>query len=150
MPCPHFEPQRVTPRPTHANARLPLIDEYEGVCHASGEPAEVSSAVRFQFCNHGYSRGACGRTPNPEGPSCLRFEVLSRDGSSLEVLCVEEQEYAPLRWTKVRFSLPDERVQPEPADTCVRAQIRAFGLSFARHFADALQDSRRSSNTHDG
>lgn len=134
MPCPRFEPQRIALYPTHSNARLPLFDEYDGVCHAAGQPAQISEDSRFRFCNHGYSHGECGHSLQPDAPSCNRFAVLSRDCGSLELLCVEEQEYAPVRWLKVRFSIAEERLEPEPPDTCLRAQVRAFCRSYLRRF----------------
>jgi len=36
MACPYFEPQHVNASPEHAAARMPLIDEYDGLCRAAG------------------------------------------------------------------------------------------------------------------
>ena len=143
MPCPHFEPQRIAPQSTHANARLPLIDEYDGVCHAAGgQNAEVAATARFRFCNHGYSRGECGQRISSQAPGCIRFELLKRDTERLELLVIEEQEYAPFRWFRVSFSTAEDRLDPEPADMCLRAQMRAFCASYLRHFPDLRIDAQ--------
>ena len=140
MPCPHFEPQRTALRAAHANSRLPLIDEYTGLCHAADVAAEVPDDARFRFCNHGYSRGECGKTVMARGASANRFELLRRNEGLLELLVVEEQEYAPVRWAKVMFSIAEDSLQPEPADLCLRAQLRAFCASYLRNFPDRRTD----------
>jgi hypothetical protein len=140
MPCPHFEPQRIALRPAHANSRLPLIDEYDGLCHADDLPADIPASARFRFCNHGYSRGECGKAVTASEPRSNRFELVKRDQSSLELLVIEEQEYAPLRWAKIIFSTAEHRLEPEPADLCLGAQLRAFCESYLRHFPDRRID----------
>jgi hypothetical protein len=136
MPCPYFEPQRVATDPQYASARVPLLDEYDGLCHAVGEPLAVPSALRFQCCNHGYSRGCCGRFPESEARSGLRYNVVRRTAGALEILCVEEQHYAPLRWHSVQYFFEDERIEPELADLCTRAQVVAFCRSYLKRFSD--------------
>ncbi len=136
MPCPFFEPQHVARQPKHPGARLPLLEEYNGLCHAATPPCEVPESARFRFCNHGYSRGDCGHHPDPQAPSCLRFELLNRTANSLELLCLEEQEYAPLRWYKVIFSVTEGLLDPDPLDVCTRAQMRAFCTSYLARFPE--------------
>ncbi|MBV8550755.1 MAG: hypothetical protein JOY54_05600 [Acidobacteriaceae bacterium] len=133
MPCPYFEPQRIARQPKHPGARLPLLDEYDGLCHAFGGP--VPETERFRSCNHGYSRGECGHFPENGSGSCFRFEVLHRTADWLEVLRVEEQGYAPVQWQPFRFSIQTGRVEPEPIDACALAQLRAFCSSYLRRFS---------------
>jgi hypothetical protein len=126
MPCPYFEPQRVVASAQHTSARLPLIQEHEGLCRASPEPVEAPAALRFRYCNHGYSRGACQHFPPHEIRSALRYQLLGQTESELEVLIIEEQDYAPAAWRIVKYSMGSELVTPEMLDLCLQAQVVAF------------------------
>ena len=134
MACPYFEPQRVAADPQHATARLPLIEEYEGACRARPEPVSAPAALRFRYCNHGYSQGACERVPAADAPSCARFNVVRRSEATLDVLCVEEQNYAPLRWQSVAYSIAGDRLMVELKDSCLTAQLLAFCRSYLKRF----------------
>ena len=136
MPCPYFEPQQATHQPQHASARLPLLDEYDGLCHATEEAAAVPGDVRFRCCNHGYSRGFCQRLPALENLSGLRYSILRRTDALLEVLCIEEQDYAPLRWHSIQYFFEGGRIEPEPLNLCIRAQVLAFCRSYLKRFVD--------------
>ncbi len=135
MPCPYFEPQRVVISPRYANARLPLIHEYQGVCHAAAEPQTAPEALRFQYCNHGYSRGACDCFPSIETRSCLRYTVVRRTATALELVCVEEQDHAPLRWQTLRYILTTGELDPEVSEICMRTQALAFCRSYLQQFS---------------
>jgi|SRR5579884_920268 len=139
MACPFFEPQRIAS--AVATGRLPLVDEYDGLCHAGTSPVAVSESARFRCCNHGNSKGCCVFFPARENRSCLRYEVIQRDAQSLCVLCIEEQSYAPLRWYAVQYSCIDGQVSPEPDDLCVRAQVIAFCRSYLAHFGGGSADN---------
>lgn len=132
MPCPFFEPRRLAGNPRHPGARLPLFDEYEGFCQAGTAPVIAPEAVRFEHCNRGYSRGCCDRFPPGELRSGLRYDIVERSAAALLVLCIEEQDYTPLRWHSVRYFLEGERLEPEPPDGCVRAQLLAFCRGYLR------------------
>ncbi len=134
MPCPYFEPQRVATDPCHASARLPLIEEYDGICHAHREPVNAPAAVRFRCCNHGYSRGGCERLPAADIRSCARYHVVQRSESTLDVLCVEEQNYAPLRWHSVQYLIASDSLTVETTDVCLQAQLLAFCRSYVKRF----------------
>ncbi|MGA8025795.1 MAG: hypothetical protein WB992_01530 [Bryobacteraceae bacterium] len=135
MPCPYFEPQRIVMHPQHPGGRLPLISEYEGACHADGSPVPVPLSLRFRCCNHGYSRGSCDQFPADEARSSLRYSIVQRTETTLEVLYVEEQDYAPLRWHAIQYFLDGERLMPEVPDVCARAQVLAFCRSYVKRFA---------------
>ncbi len=135
MPCPYFEPQRVASDPQHATARLPLLEEYDGLCHALGEPLGVAPTLRFQYCNHGYSRGSCERFPAGETRSGVRYTVVRQTAAALEILCVEERDYAPLRWHSLQYFFDTECIDPELPDHCIRAQILAFCRSYRKRFS---------------
>jgi hypothetical protein len=135
MPCPFFEPQRVVRVPEYPNARVPLLEEYDGVCRAAGFPVPAPEAVRFRWCNHGYSRGSCPHFPANEIRSAIRFDVLAADSAVLTILFVQEQEYAPLRHETLRYTIAGEVLEPEMEDLCARAQALAFCRSFVRRFA---------------
>ena len=59
MACPFFEPLAPVVHPESRNGRLPLIQEYEGVCHASGTGTIASGSV----CNHGYANANVSGIP---------------------------------------------------------------------------------------
>ena len=134
MPCPYFAPQRVATDPLHVSARLPLIEEYDGLCHAYAEAINAPQALRFRCCNHGYSRGGCERVPPTEIRSCARYNVMRRSEFTLDVLCIEEQNYAPLRWQSVEYSIAGDRLTAELSDLCLQAQLLAFCRSYIRCF----------------
>jgi hypothetical protein len=136
VPCPFFEPKETAARPRHANARLPLIDEYEGVCHAGSEPGAPLHDVVFRYCNHGYSQGCCDRFPSHEVRSAIRYDVVSRNESALSLICIKEQDYTPVQWQAIEYMVLTERFEPELGDLCMRAQALAFCRSFLGRFAD--------------
>ena len=136
MPCPCFEPQRVAANRRNFGGRLPLLDEYDGLCHAVPNPFESPPDLRFRCCNHGNSRGTCALFPAGEPRSSIRFDVLKRTTGALELLYVEECSYAPLRWTAVRYSTASGDLEPDLADVCVRAQALAFCRSYLERFPD--------------
>jgi hypothetical protein len=138
MPCPYFKPQRVVSHPQYASARLPLIEEYEGTCHAGPEPFTTPEAQRFRCCNHGYSRGVCAHFPESELRSGLRYDVRGRSSDVLQVLWIEEQNFAPSRWQVVSYSISSEQLEPEIADGCLRAQLLAFCRSYLRRLPLSL------------
>jgi hypothetical protein len=134
MPCPYFEPRNIV-EPRRPNARLPLIDEYDGLCHADSAPVEAPVEVRFRYCNHGYSRGCCERFPSVETRSSLRYTVVRHTGSALDLICIEEQNYTPLRWRALQYLLESECLEPEIDDACMRAQAVAFCRSYLKHLS---------------
>ena len=136
MPCPYFEPDQVIPHPEHSNARLPLIDEYQGRCRASDIPIPAPPALRFQYCNQGNSRGCCDLFPVHEARSALRYTVARRTETTLEVVCVEEKDYAPLRWYPVQYFFENELLAPDIPDLCTRAQVLGFCRSYLARFSD--------------
>jgi hypothetical protein len=136
MPCRFFEPQRVAADARHPRTRLPLIDEYDGFCHAAPERVAVPEELRFRSCNHGYSRGTCAHFPESQALSGFRYTVLRCDAVALEILCVEERDYAPARWFPVRFLIAEQRLDTDTYDACVRAQAMAFCRSYLARFSD--------------
>jgi hypothetical protein len=134
MPCPYFEPQRVVTQPTHLNARLPLIEEFDGVCRATLEALPVPQESRLRLCNHGNARGQCAQFPADEKRTSIRFDVLRRSASNLDLLYVEESLYAPLAWRPLTFVIDSECLEPDPPDLCQRAQLLAFCRSYLRRY----------------
>lgn len=134
MPCPYFEPQQVAEQPQHATARLPLIEEYDGLCHATRDLLAVTPEIRFERCNHGYSRGLCQRFPAGELRSSIRFTIVREDERTIDLICIEEQDYAPLRWRSVQYFFQSECITPELSDRCIHAQVLAFCRSYQKRF----------------
>ncbi|HEY1215258.1 MAG TPA: hypothetical protein VGE93_16635 [Bryobacteraceae bacterium] len=134
MPCPRFEPVTLVSDPQHANARLPLIDEYDGICHAGPEAIDAPAALRFRSCNHGNSAGVCQHFPAGETRSSFRYSVVSHEGHTLTVVCIEEQNYAPVRWHNIEYSVATGQIQTPLQDPSLRAQALAFCQSYLRRF----------------
>ncbi|MBV9760342.1 MAG: hypothetical protein JO340_07260 [Acidobacteriaceae bacterium] len=139
MPCPFFEPRAITPSPRHAHARLPLIDEYDGLCRARADLPPAPAERRFECCNHGYSHSLCDLFPAGHAPSCFRYTVLAQSEAGLEILCIEERHYAPVRWFSTRYSPSTGALDPDPAGVSMDAQplaMRAQALAFCRSFLE--------------
>lgn len=132
MACPFFAPQRVAENPSYAHARLPLIEEYEGLCWAAGQPVTAPEELRFRCCNHGYTNGCCAHFPASEERAAMRYSVLEYRAGDLHVICVEEKSYAPLRWRSVHYFADGGSLSPEIADVCTRAQVVAFCTSYLK------------------
>jgi hypothetical protein len=136
MPCPYFEPQQVAV--LSGSIRLPLIEEYDGICRAGSEPFPAPASLRFHCCNHGNSAGICGRFPAAAPRSSQRFDMTGSSPASLEILLVEELHYAPVAWRRVRYFVGSESLEPEVPDVCMRAQVIAFCRSFLKVFRPNL------------
>ncbi len=134
MPCPYFEPQRVVPPGQQTGARLPLIQEHEGLCRAGAEPFEAPAAMRFRYCNHGYSRGACQHFPLHETRSGLRYQLIGSTEAELEIMVIEEHDYAPAQWHVVKYSTGSELMDPDIQEPCMRAQLVAFCRTYLTRF----------------
>jgi hypothetical protein len=134
MPCSYFEPQRIAQRMQHQAGRLPLLDEYDGVCHAGNELLAAPPELRLRCCNQGYSHGVCQRYPTHKSHSGMRYSIIQRSDTVLDVLCIEEQDYTPIWWREVKYLIPDCRLEPEITDICMRAQVLAFCRSYLDRF----------------
>jgi hypothetical protein len=139
MPCPYFEPQAIAAAPQHASARLPLLHEYDGLCRARPEPVPTPAEQRFRCCNHGYSYQLCNLFPAANSQSSFRYTVLRESAGGLEILCIEEQNYAPVRWHATQYSRDTGLLEPEPSDPCMCAQALAFCRSYVERFSAAFQ-----------
>lgn len=115
-----------------------MLQEFDGFCRAIAEPFAAPAEHRFTCCNHGYSRGRCQHFPSADLRSAFRYTVLRRSPAALEIICIEEQEYAPMHWHTARYLLENESLEPELPDSCMHAQALAFCRSFLEKFpADA-------------
>jgi hypothetical protein len=135
MPCPLFEPQRVAKDPHNTAARLPLLEEYDGLCHA-GEPREaVPPELRFRCCNHGYSQGVCRAFPAEEKRASLRYTVTRSDPKTIQLMLITERDYTPVTWQSLEYFVGSDCIQPDLADPCLRAQVLAFCRSYLKLFS---------------
>ncbi len=132
MPCPYFEPRQAVTEPSKPNARVPLIDEYDGLCRATQDALPVDPSLRMRLCNHGNACGVCARFPRNDERSAFRYEMERRSATQLELLFIEESRYAPLRWHRHCFKIESEQFEPEINETCQRAQLLAFCRSYLR------------------
>jgi hypothetical protein len=120
------------------SVRLPLIEEYDGICRAGSEPFPAPDSLRFHCCNHGNSAGTCGRFPADAPHSSQRFDVAGSTATSLEILFVGELHYAPVAWRRVKYSIGSEVLEPDVTDVCARSQVIAFCRSFLKVFKPNL------------
>jgi hypothetical protein len=141
MSCPFFEPLSPVLEPQFLHGRLPLIQEHEGMCHASGAGVFASGPA----CNHGYARGQCERFPAAEPSIALRYSVLRRHGSELEFLCIAEENHAPVRSRRLHFSFDLNRLKEMDVDACLAAQAVAFCRSYLRIVAPTHNDTQAQS-----
>lgn len=134
MPCPYFEPLWPAGSPAYADARLPLIQEYDGSCHATDPISAAPSDLRFRCCNHGYSRGECSRFPQAEPLSALRYHVVRRTPDAVELLCIEEIDHRPGRHFRFVYDVRAALLQPTAVNQRLQAQALAFCRSYIQRF----------------
>ncbi len=128
MACPLFEPRtRVNQGPGN-DPRLPLIYEFEGICHA-GESV-IDPLHRFKYCNRGNAKGHCRNLPSTLDVSAIRFSVTRSTPQTLTVLVIEEQDHWARSWTTVHFKISEQQLEPEMEDVCRRAQVFQFCVSY--------------------
>ncbi len=128
MPCPLFEPLRKVTEPRTPSPRLPLLYEFEGICHA-GE-TDVSPDHRFHYCNRGNAQGNCASFPEDYAISAIRFSVTSRTPQILTVLMLEEHNHWPGARKTIEFLIEQRQLQPQISDICRHAQILNFCVSY--------------------
>jgi hypothetical protein len=116
----------------YRSGRLPLIDEYDGLCAAENVLYVPDRETLFRCCNHGYSQSSCPRFPPAEELSCLRYSVVRRTPDTLEIICVEEAEHEPLRWHKIEYLLEQSELRGDVPSECIRAQAIAFCQAYVR------------------
>jgi len=128
VPCPLFEPIAKVISGRVPAPRLPLINEFEGICHA-GE-GKIDPEHRFHYCNRGNAKGNCASFPASMALTAIRFSVTARTASALTVVMVEEHNHWPSAWRTIDFMISEKRVTPEISDVCRRAQILRFCDSY--------------------
>jgi len=139
MPCLYFEPTSPAVQPSHAGTRLPLIEEYDGRCHAvSGAPAAVSQ-MRWQCCNQGYSLGRCAQFPSDGFGGALRYSVVSQSESLLELIWIEERDHAPFRHGGLHFAIAKGGFLETGLDSLIAAQALAYCASYLKRYSERGQ-----------
>jgi hypothetical protein len=141
MPCPFFEPRFAATPAGLAGVRLPLIDEYSGVCHSAGSPVVVNGD-HSRCCNQGYASGVCPRFPAEHGASALRYSITARTVDEITLLWIEEHDHAPVRWGQLHYSIPEDALTAGDFAQPVQAQA----LAFCRSFLVRLQAARQETN----
>jgi hypothetical protein len=128
MTCPYFEPLEPLAEPAFHNARLPLIEQYGGLCRVRAEPIQSTETC----CNHGYARGLCERFPAEVKNTAHRFSLLRRNPEELELLFIREEDYAPALNYQLHFSVIGNCLGEHDLDSCIAAQALAFCRSYLR------------------
>jgi hypothetical protein len=131
MPCPYFEPLNPVAEPAFQNGRLPLIEQYSGVCHVHAEPAQSTESC----CNHGYARGQCERFPLAGKNVAHRFSLLGQGPEELELVFIDEEDYAPAFTRRLHFSVRGNCLSEDDLGSCIAAQALAFCRSYLRKVA---------------
>src|SRR5208283_2703311 len=124
MPCPYFEPTSPVDEPLHGRSRLPLIEEYDGRCHALDGAVAAVGEMRWQCCNQGYSLGRCPKFP-AGFDGALRYSVTRHTGDLLEVVWIEERDHAPYRYGDLHFTISTGCLLETGLDSIVAAQVLA-------------------------
>ena len=137
MPCPFFEPTLVAFDPQSAFGRLPLIAEYNGICHRDGTAINERSPLRFEGCNQGHLQSECPHVHQIESRVSRRFSVRERTDTTLRVIVLEEGYHYPVRWREVVYLIPERQLTEEGGDEIERAQIRAFCVSYLHLLSQA-------------
>jgi hypothetical protein len=52
----------------------------------------------------------------------------------LRIVCIEEQDYAPVQWLELTYAIAADRIEPEIGDACIRAQALAFCRAYLLRF----------------
>ncbi len=122
MACPFFEPLAVRETgPWTHRPRLPLGDDYSGLCHA--RPGDPFEPPEFELCNHGYARGRCQRFPDSCQADAVRFSIAEEE--PLRLVYILEKDHAPLEYGVLNEDAPAPKSLPA-------AQARAFLSSHKR------------------
>ncbi len=101
VPCPYFLP--IAPRQEtewFRPPRSPLGVLHAGTCHATSEPVATDTTI----CNIGYARGECPRFPEDASADAVRFHIVSRAESTLELLYVLERAHLPVQQGRLLYS----------------------------------------------
>jgi hypothetical protein len=138
MPCPFFEPVQIVASTELRNARLPLIEEYAGRCLNFPDAEEA----RGYHCNHGYALGVCEHFPATGKNGANRYSLLDRNGEQLNVLLVNEEEYAPAGTRLLHFSIGANELLEHDLDPAIAAQAAAFCRSYLSRHGPASRNSQ--------
>lgn len=124
MPCPFFYPTERAPSASWAvPPRVPLGDEYAGLCHASAEPFTPDHSTLRNFCNCGYGRGCCACFPSDAKYDAVRFHridstrvqfIYEKDGWPVEHGLVDKSSAAILKRQAEEFLAAYARRGTEP------------------------------------
>lgn len=139
MPCPFFEPLRIVSSAELRNARLPLIEEYAGRC--LNLPEAAAEACGYH-CNHGYALGGCRHFPTGGRNSANRYSLLSRNGEELDLLFINEEDYAPAATRMLHYSIGANELLEHDVDPAIAAQAAAFCRSYLKRHGTAAHNSR--------
>ena len=132
MPCLYFEPTRVADKPFHERARLPLIDEYEGRCRATADNPDLAESLRWGCCNQGYAHGRCDHFPDTGHDGALRYSVTTHSENEIQLIWIEERDYAPLRHGVLTFAINTECFGQTDVSAVLVAQALAFCRSYLK------------------
>jgi hypothetical protein len=142
MPCVYFEPTNRAGETLHGQTRLPLIDEYDGRCHALlGAPAALAD-MRWQCCNQGYSLGKCSQFPAAGFDGALRYSVTRHTADLLDVVWIEERDHAPFRHGDLHFTISKDCFLETGLDTLIAAQALAHCRSYMKRYRERGQSAR--------
>ena len=128
MPCPFFSPVQPLTARKIVNGRLPLIEEYEGLCLRRGSGVVVND----RSCNHGYARGVCDFFPSDLPNGANRYSLVGRSDDVLTLLLIAEEDYAPASSRTLPFSVGGNCLLEDDIEPGILAQALAFCRSHLR------------------
>ena len=130
MPCPWFWPTRPLEEGRWAvPPRVPLIDPWQGECHAGADWAIPDEETVRARCNCGYAAGACSRFVEGRGDA-VRFHVLEHSPASFRILYCYERECWPQQRGVIEYDAVDGRAACE--DELLGRQVEAFASAYRR------------------
>jgi hypothetical protein len=60
----------------------------------------------------------------------MRYSVLRQSDETLDLVCIEEAGYAPVRWHALQYSKATGLLAPDVGGECMKAQAIAFCRSY--------------------
>ncbi|HZU27725.1 MAG TPA: hypothetical protein VFA04_19495 [Bryobacteraceae bacterium] len=130
MPCPWFCPTRPLEDGRWAvPPRVPLIEPWEGECHAGAEPVTPDNDTARTRCNSGYARGACDRFAEGRGDA-VRFHVTASAPDRLQILYSYERDCWPSNHGVVEYDIASSHAECD--DAILRKQAEAFALTYRK------------------
>jgi hypothetical protein len=130
MACPWFCPTRPLEDGRWAvPPRVPLVDAWQGECHAGAEPFVPAEEITRSHCNSGYARGACRHFADGRGDA-VRFHVQANESAVMRILYTRERDCWPTGHGVVEYDIALRTAACD--DPILRRQAEAFATAYRK------------------